>query len=160
MADYQLTDSDEVIRTIDSATIPNDPENADRQQYEQWLTDGGVPDPYVVPDPPPPYSTPPVMVAAAYNILIGGGDAAVDGAFNIVGATVLDVGSYMLFFLEPQPDANYFAIITCDAPSKTMTEIATDYFILDVRDSGGIGFDPPSLSVEIMRTERSAQWES
>jgi hypothetical protein len=51
MADYQLTATDIVIRTADGASIPNDPANRDRIEYEQWLVDGGVPDPY---DPPPP----------------------------------------------------------------------------------------------------------
>jgi hypothetical protein len=50
MADYQLTQSDIVIRTADQAFIPNDPANRDRAEYDKWLADGGVPDPYV---PPP-----------------------------------------------------------------------------------------------------------
>jgi hypothetical protein len=45
MADYQLTHTDMVIRTADSANIPNDPDNVDRIEYEKWLADGGVPDP-------------------------------------------------------------------------------------------------------------------
>lgn len=56
MADYQLTDSDAVIRTKDQAWIPNDPGNGDRIVYEQWLVDGGVPDPAApppTPEPPP-----------------------------------------------------------------------------------------------------------
>jgi hypothetical protein len=51
MADYQLTDTDVVIRTVDQAFIPNDPDNRDRVEYEAWLADGGVPDPYVAPPP-------------------------------------------------------------------------------------------------------------
>ena len=45
MAEYQLTATDVVIRTEDNASIPNDPANRDRAEYEQWLADGGVPDP-------------------------------------------------------------------------------------------------------------------
>ena len=53
MADYQLTATDVVIRTVDQAWIPNDPANRDWVEYEAWLADGGVPDPYVPPEPVP-----------------------------------------------------------------------------------------------------------
>ena len=56
MADYQLTATDTVLRTADGANIPNDPANRDWVEYQQWLADGGVPDPYVPPPTPP---TPP-----------------------------------------------------------------------------------------------------
>jgi hypothetical protein len=45
MADYQLTATDSVIRTEDGACIPADPANRDYAEYQQWLADGGVPDP-------------------------------------------------------------------------------------------------------------------
>ena len=54
MAEYRLTNVDVVIRAADEAHIPNDPANRDRAEYEQWLADGGVPDPYVAPEPVPP----------------------------------------------------------------------------------------------------------
>lgn len=54
MAEYQLTATDIVVRHLDGAFIPNDPLNEDRVAYEQWLADGGVPDPYVAPPAPPP----------------------------------------------------------------------------------------------------------
>jgi hypothetical protein len=58
MADYQLTATEIVIRTVDGAGIPDDPENRDRQTYDAWLADGGVPDPYVPPPVEPPVPTP------------------------------------------------------------------------------------------------------
>jgi len=60
MADYQLTATDEMIIKNEEPLlyIPNDPNNMDRARYEQWLADGGVPDPYV---PPPPSAPLPTM---------------------------------------------------------------------------------------------------
>lgn len=49
MADYALTETDIVIRTIDGARIPNDLDNRDRVVFDAWVAAGGVPDPYVAP---------------------------------------------------------------------------------------------------------------
>jgi hypothetical protein len=57
MAAYQLTSNESVIRTSDSACIPADPANRDRAEYDTWLAAGGVPDPYVPPEPVPPAPT-------------------------------------------------------------------------------------------------------
>lgn len=54
MADYRLTDSEIIIRASDGASIPNDPLNRDRIDYEAWLAGGGVPDAYVPPAAPVP----------------------------------------------------------------------------------------------------------
>lgn len=54
MAEYQLTNSDIVVRTADGANIPNDDANGDRKAYKLWLTKvGNVPDPAPPPTPPP-----------------------------------------------------------------------------------------------------------
>jgi hypothetical protein len=69
MADYRLTDTDAVIRTADGASIPNDPANRDRVEYEQWLADGGVPDPL-----------PPKVVATLDSVSTGKTTAEILGA--------------------------------------------------------------------------------
>jgi hypothetical protein len=67
MSDYQLTAAEEpciVIRALDSAHIPPDMANRDYNGdafspgYLQWVEDGGVPDPYVPPEPVAPTATP------------------------------------------------------------------------------------------------------
>ena len=65
MADYQLTVNEIVVRTADGAAIPNDPANRDREEYEQWLAAGGVPDPYVPPPEVPP--APPAETTLLYD---------------------------------------------------------------------------------------------
>lgn len=58
MADYQLAATDNcVVRTRDSACIPADPANRDYADYLAWLEAGGVPDPYMPPEPAPPVPT-------------------------------------------------------------------------------------------------------
>lgn len=47
MADYQLIKNraDAVLRTTDQATVPNDERNLDWLAYQQWIAEGGTPDP-------------------------------------------------------------------------------------------------------------------
>jgi len=60
MSEYQLTATEEpcpVIFTEEDGTvwhIPPDPANTHYAEYLQWVEAGGVPDPYVPPDPVPP----------------------------------------------------------------------------------------------------------
>lgn len=61
MADYQQLHSHDgsisstVLRRSDTAYIPDDPANRDRQTYLQWVAEGNVPDPPdPLPDPPEP----------------------------------------------------------------------------------------------------------
>jgi hypothetical protein len=99
-----------------------------------------------------PFSRPPSIVAAAFNVQIADGDvAAVGGSYNIVGVMYLDVGTYMVLLIEPQPDTNYYAVITGDAASMSVSESATDYFMIETKDSAGNPVDPSSLSIQILR---------
>jgi hypothetical protein len=60
MAEYKLTAAEEpcgVIRVEDGASIPPDEANRDYAEYLKWVEEGGVPDPYVEPEPVPPTPT-------------------------------------------------------------------------------------------------------
>lgn len=49
MAEYKLTQDDNVIlRVVDNAFIPKDESNKDYQEYLEWVSNGGIPDPFVI----------------------------------------------------------------------------------------------------------------
>lgn len=48
---YKLTQSANITRLSDNATIPSDTANMDFIAYQQWLAAGNTPEPA---DPPPP----------------------------------------------------------------------------------------------------------
>lgn len=152
MADYRLG-LDNVIRTSDNVRIPNDPRNRDRIAYEAWLAVPNTPDPYVPPPDADAGAQQSRLVAAAYDLTIAGGDVSnIGGIFNLIAALYLDVGQYMLLFTEPQPDIDYFPIISGGAPSMQCTERATDYLIIEAKDAvNGSAVDPPQFSVEVKR---------
>ena len=51
---YKLTESEIIIRLVDTTFIPPDSRNGDYQQYLAWLAEGNTPEPYVPPPPPIP----------------------------------------------------------------------------------------------------------
>ena len=42
---YKLTTTTTIIRILDGACIPNDPENGDYDEYLKWIANGNVPTP-------------------------------------------------------------------------------------------------------------------
>jgi hypothetical protein len=155
MTEYRLTVSDVVVRTADDAQIPSDPANSDRAAYLVWLANGGVPDPYVAPESPPPFLVPPRIVAAALDMVVTPESWDIsnsNGMFNIVAAMYLDVGTYWMFFTNPEADSNYFGVITgADVAQITITDRSTDYFAIEARDGSGVLTDTRKLSVQIVR---------
>jgi hypothetical protein len=105
MAEYRLTATNQsVIRTADNAAIPNDLANTDWVEYQNWLAAGGVPDPYVPPEPEP---TPPpprdaVVVQMMYRAVI------VDGAVPAAGYMAWDTT------VTRQADANMLKMAAMD----------------------------------------------
>lgn len=98
--------------------------------------------------------TPPRVVASALAIQIANSDVSdLSGAFNLGGAIYLDVGQYMLLFITPQPDANYFAVVTGSAASLSVSEQTEDYLIVQASDGAGAPYDPARMSVQIFRME-------
>jgi hypothetical protein len=53
MAQYQLTQSEHILRLNDQVWIPPDPANRDYAEYLDWLAAGNEPDSYVPPPSPP-----------------------------------------------------------------------------------------------------------
>lgn len=67
---YKLTQSSFIIRTTDGAFIPADPANTDWQQYQQWLSEGNIPEPA---DPIPAPVITSVTMRQARLALLGAG---------------------------------------------------------------------------------------
>ena len=118
MSDYQMTDTDVVIRTEDQANIPNDPANVDRIEYESWLADGGVPDPYVPPVVPPPGPTADQEAARANQRLDDGVTAAVESLPDQGGERAAPKG--------PMPACSVYSSAAQSIPANTPTKINFD----------------------------------
>lgn len=99
-----------------------------------------------------PGTTPPNLVSAAFNITIENSDVSgIEGAFNLIAARYLDVGQYMLFFLEPQPDAEYVAQIYDGGMTLRVTDKQPDYLLVEAKDNNGAFADPAGFGVAVYR---------
>jgi hypothetical protein len=57
MGKYRFGYTNEIIIRDDGVFIPDDPTDPDWAEYRAWVDGGGVPDPYVPPEPVPPQAT-------------------------------------------------------------------------------------------------------
>ncbi|WP_063685504.1 hypothetical protein [Bradyrhizobium stylosanthis] len=153
MAEYRLTETDQmVIRTADGAYIPNDDGNRDWQAYQQWLADGGVPDPYVPPPEPQPGMVAPVIVASAHATIKSSAISLAGQPFNIATATYTGKGVFAFTFINALPDANYTAMITSDSVAELADgRTAAGFTINTYTGGGGAAHDPKSIDFQIFR---------
>jgi hypothetical protein len=84
-AEYQATQLG-AFRVADSAWIPNDPANRDWQEFQQWVADGGVADPYLIPGiPQPPEFPNEISDRQFFQALAQAGEITQDEALAAVG---------------------------------------------------------------------------
>lgn len=65
---YQLTTTDNILRTTDSAFIPSDPANTDYASYLEWVEAGNTPDPAPIVETPAPLTTEQKLEAAGLTV--------------------------------------------------------------------------------------------
>jgi len=92
----------------------------------------------------------PVLVAASLAVNVAGGDIpSMAGVYNIGAAIYLDVGLYMMFFINPLSSPDYFPVLQDGAHAFEVVDQQTDYLIVQARDAGGSAVDVPRFSVQI-----------
>ena len=99
----------------------------------------------------PPLVRSPTIYAVAQLGITPGDITGIDVNSRFSAALYLDVGSYLVFFAEPQADTSYLAKAYDDATKVRVTEKSTDYIAITVTDDNGDPVDPAEISVEIIR---------
>lgn len=91
-------------------------------------------------------------IYAVANLGITPGEiTGIETAAKFSAAMYLDVGLYLLFFTETQPDTSYLAKAYDDATRVRVTEKGTDYITVTATDGNDDPIDPTEISVEIIR---------
>lgn len=124
--------------------------NAQPGYAEEFLSDD---DSEVVAFRSPPAAQPSPSLYAVAKLTIAPGDVSgIDVNTRFSAALYMDVGSYLLFFAETQPDTSYLAKAYDDLTAKVaVTEATEDYITITATDDGGAPTDPAVISVEIIR---------
>lgn len=132
--------------------IPNDASNSHRQMIADWEALGNTIPAYDPPEPEPRFPSTPAIVAAAYDVGIENGEVTgIAAGAKINAGFSLDVGMFMLFFDDEQPDTNFFvrvwdndAILKCEDKDVYSVTISS-------KNASGDPVDPESFCVEIIR---------
>lgn len=116
---------------------------------EEWLEDNDAEVvAYLTPAPPQPT---PTLYAVAQLGITPGDIVGIDVNSRFSAALYMDVGSYLLFFTETQPDTSYLAKAYDAGARVAVIEKATDYIVISATDDNGDPTDPAEVSVEIIR---------
>lgn len=93
----------------------------------------------------------PSLYAVAQLIISPGDIGGIDVNSKFSAALYMDVGNYLVFFTEEQPDTSYLAKAYDDASKVRVTEKTTSYIAITAVDGNGDPVDPDEISVEIIR---------
>lgn len=136
--------------TIPFTYLPGDPHGL-APAIAQWLADNPEAPIDPAPDDPEPAQAAPYIYAVAQLGIEPGDISGIGINSRFSAALYLDVGSYLVFFTEEQPDTSYLAKAYDDAAKVRVTEKTTSYIAITVVDGNGDPVDPDEISVEIIR---------
>ena len=95
--------------------------------------------------------SPPSLYAVAQLTMTAGSIDGIGVNSRFAAALYLDVGSFLLFFAEPQSDTSYLAKAYDAGANVSVVERSTDYILIAATDDVGAPTDPAEISVEIIR---------
>lgn len=162
MPRYCIVTEGAVINTIDYDSPPGNPPPGFDVNYAAiqtdiaqigWLWNGSEftdPDP----SPAPQIVYVPSLIAQARLEIFGDEINGVDVAAGVVAALEIDTAIYWVFFIAPQPDANYGVLSEAQGTNgvrSKITDQTTDYIEVTVTDQSGVPLRPTSLFLSIQR---------
>jgi hypothetical protein len=96
-------------------------------------------------------SVPPRLSAQILSISVADGDVQqVKGAFNAIGMFYEEMGLYTLYFINEQPDTQYFVHGAGVVLRETDKQV--DYVTVEALDANGSRFDPLRFGINVYRT--------
>jgi len=95
-------------------------------------------------------STPRLIASGVFTVTDGFVES-IGTASGIAMVFAIDIGTYWLFFTEPQADLSYAAYVSSSSGQINVSGRSTEYLELCVKD-GGVLSDPSEFSINIVRT--------